>query len=551
MKQFIQVGDEHTTPTDIVRIVADGRQEVLPVFSYLISQPQDAPTANPSTVETRYMLQVSTPNRNLGRFSPQPLDAISLAQMLALLSDKGYSADAIVSTVTYYEGKIEALMSGKEPTTAFTRPPTGTKWQPALAREIQDCLKLPKTDNARTRIGRLAHSGDEEVSVHINDRILDHHTLVAGATGSGKSHLLSNLAHAATAMKRCVILFDHKPDHQNHHEVNEDAPEPRAFTLKTRETEINGATDSNTVRYWTLDPKDVNPNATLIEVQAQELDGAILAGTIFYRGGEENQAETFEHIVAVYADKENGNWTLDGLKAYIKGNNDGVISKALYGDGGGKVHSSTMNAIRRKIEAPGRIPQFLNPQAKGDAFGKRRERESVDQMFQPGLNVIRIDEENARAYALFLDQLLRQAAGLRSSAIQRRTGAETEVPKMQVIIDEASDIFTAESKHLRAAASNSLAEQIRKGRSLHIGYTVSVQSAGDVPERIRNNLNTTIVGRHRNMGVLREAVPTAKSEMLDQADKLKPGEMFVDMFGVRSLLSCKMDLSPSQLTVGD
>ena len=125
------------------------------------------------------------------------------------------------------------------------------------------------------------------------------------------------------------------------------------------------------------------------------------------------------------------------------------------------------------------------------------------------------------------------------------------MPKLEIIIDEASDIFRAESRHLREAASNSLAEQVRKGRSLHIGYVISVQSAGDVPERIRNNLNTTMIGRHRNMNVLREALPTAKTEMLDQADKLNPGEMFVDMFGVRSLLSCKMDRSPSKLTVGE
>ena len=67
-----------------------------------------------------------------------------------------------------------------------------------------------------------------------------------------------------------------------------------------------------------------------------------------------------------------------------------------------------------------------------------------------------------------------------------------------------------------------LAEQIRKGRSLHIGYVISVQSAGDVPESIRNNLNTTIIGRHRNMSILRKPCRQARPEMLEQADKLNP-----------------------------
>lgn len=92
-------------------------------------------------------------------------------------------------------------------------------------------------------------------------------------------------------------------------------------------------------------------------------------------------------------------------------------------------------------------------------------------------------------------------------------------------------------------------EQIRKGRSLHIGYVIAVQSAGDVPENIRNNLNSTIIGRHRNLAILREALPTARPGMLEQADKLNPGEMFADLFGVRSLLLMKMDLSRSELTV--
>ena len=154
------------------------------------------------------------------------------------------------------------------------------------------------------------------------------------------------------------------------------------------------------------------------------------------------------------------------------------------------------------------------------------------------------------ATALFLSNLLQRAASIRSNAIQPGANA-SNVPDMEILIDEASDIFKADSPYLRDAATGMLAEQIRKGRSLHIGYVIAVQSAGDVPENIRNNLNTTIIGRHRNMSVLREALPTVKPAMLEQADKLNPGEMFVDMFGVRSLLLVQMDLSRSRLTVAE
>ena len=531
MSRLIQIADDQNTPTDIVRIVAEGEQDILPLFTYLISESQQ---------QEPFFLQIATPNRNLSRFSPHPFDSISLAQMLSLLGDKGYATDAIVSNVTYYDAKVEAVVRDGKPETAFIRPTTGAVCRLATTDEITANLELPAGGGEATRIGRLAQSGEAEVPIHVDKRVLDHHALVAGATGSGKSHLLSNLAHAAAAMDRCVILFDHKPDHQDHHERNKDAPHPKKFQLDGK--------GKGGVRYWTLDHRDPNQRAKLISVSASDLDGAILAGTIFYHGGEENQAEVVEHIVSVFDDDKNGNWTIRDLVSYIADKSRTEISKLLYGSSGSSIPQSTMNAIKRKIVSPGRIPSFIDPRPPAGALGKRRKTASIDDMFKAGLNVIRINEENARGYALFLDRLLSQAAALRSAAVQ---GQATDTPAIEVIIDEASDIFTAESRHLREAASNGLAEQIRKGRSLHIGYVISVQSAGDVPERIRNNLNTTIIGRHRNMSVLRDALPTAKPEMLDQADKLNPGEMFVDMFSVRSLLSCKMDPSPSKITVAE
>ena len=532
MSRLIQIADDQNTPTDIVRIVAEGDQDILPLFTYLISESQ----------QEHFFLQIATPNRNLSRFSPHPFESISLAQMLSLLGDKGYATDAIVSNVTYYDAKVEAVIREGKPETAFVRPTTGAVCRLATTQEITANLELPTGIGDATRIGRLAQSGEAEVPIHVDKRVLDHHALVAGATGSGKSHLLSNLAHAAAAMDRCVILFDHKPDHQNHHEPNQ-GPEVRyskAFQLN--------AEGSEGVRYWTLDDRDPNQNAKMISASASDLDGAILAGTIFYRGGEENQAEALELIISAYNDDQSSGWAIDDLKNYIRKTPDGALNERLFGSSGAKLHGGTMTAMRRKIEIAGRIPPFLDPTPQSNWQGRRRDTANLDDMFSAGLNVIRINEENARGYALFLDQLLRRAAAVRGAAVQ---GQGNDVPEIEVIIDEASDIFMAESRHLREAASNGLAEQIRKGRSLHIGYVISVQSAGDVPERIRNNLNTTIIGRHRNMRVLRDALPTAKPEMLDQADKLNPGDMFVDMFSVRSLLSCKMDLSPSKLTVAE
>ena len=535
---LIQIADEHTTDTAIVRLITSGQTPLIPLFTYLIgeSDPND------------FFLQIVTPNRNLSRFSPHPFDTISLAQMLALIEERGYSTDAIVSNISYYDAEINAIINGEDNTavTAYIRPTTGTVHRIAQTGEIERYLELPAGDGVDRRIGVLARSGETEVPINASDRILNHHILVAGSTGSGKSNLLSNISHAATSAGRCAILFDHKPDHQDHHYPN---PEPRtqnpkAYSLDGKDTNLSP------LRYWTLDESDPNNHAQVISVRAGELDPEILAGTIFYHPNESIQAEIFAHIASTFADDQrvsnNHEWTIHDLLAHIRNNNNGAIRDRLYGDQGGPLAANTMGAIRRKINAPGRIPRFVDPQPPANHLtGIRRPIRQISEIFQPGLNVIRINETDNRGYALFLQNLLSAAERYRAAASQQSNGTNHDV---EIIVDEASELFRAPSRYLRDAATEMLAEQIRKGRSLHIGYVVAVQSAGDVPEHIRNNLNSTIIGRHRNFAVLREAIPTARTEMLQQADKLAPGEMFVDLFGVRSLLLAQMDHSRSRLT---
>ena len=522
MIQLIQIADEQGTSTDIVRLVGLDGQPLIPLFTFLISEKDGE----------RFLLQTSTPNRNLSRFSPSPFDVISLTQMLVLLEDRGYNAESLISQIRLYEANVIAQIDQQgTPSTPVIRPSTGAVASLAKAEQVIKFLNLPDATDVNFRIGRIAHSGDVEIPIAINQEILRHHILIAGSTGSGKSHLLSNIAHVADNMGQCVILFDHKPDHQDHHKRNPDAQNPRAFS---------------NVRYWTLNPSDSNRQAKLIKTQAQNLSAELLAATIFHRSGEELQAETFAAIVATFA-QDRQQWTIQELRTFIARNNNGAINSML-GENI-NIQASTLNAIRNKLRVgTNRIPTFIDREAPTGVLGNRaREVVDVDAIFQAGLNVIRIEEGDSRGYALFLSHILQTANNLRANPEPSRQPP----PRMLVLIDEAADIFTAESKYLRQVATGELNSRIRRGRSLHISYVIAVQDAGDVPETTRQNLNTTIAGRHRHLNVLREAMPTAARDMLNNADKLAPGEMLVDFFGIASILHVQADLSRSHLTVTD
>ena len=352
MIQLIQIADDQNTDTGIVRLIGKGEDDLIPLFTYLISESEP----------NRFFLQVATANRNLSRFSPSPFDTISLSQMLALIEDHGYAKDAIVANITYYDATVEAIIRSGKPETPFIRPTTGTVSRPATTGEIVQCLGLPQVRENDFRIGKLARSGEAEVPIHPSKSVLDHHVLVAGSTGSGKSHLLSNISHSAAAMGRCVIIFDHKPDHQNHHEENSEAQVRSAFSVDGQDPA------KRPVHYWTLDESDPNHSSKVLEVKAQDLDPEVLAGTIFYQPSEINQAETFAEIASAFAtdqDSKGESWTIRDLTHYIRNTSDGQLNNFLYGqNSASKVHGQTMRAIRSRLSRPGRIPSFVDPKPK-------------------------------------------------------------------------------------------------------------------------------------------------------------------------------------------
>jgi DNA helicase HerA-like ATPase len=115
------------------------------------------------------------------------------------------------------------------------------------------------------------------------------------------------------------------------------------------------------------------------------------------------------------------------------------------------------------------------------------------------------------------------------------------------MIDEAADIFLSGNTALKNLAVSSLSMHIRKGRSMKIGFVLSVQSAGDVPAEIRQNLNSVIVYKHKNPSILREILPEQASDVFGVVNNLQRGEALVHMFGVRGLIHANMNRAPFKL----
>ena len=226
---------------------------------------------------------------------------------------------------------------------------------------------------------------------------------------------------------------------------------------------LNGADPNlHAVRYWTLDDSDPNQLAAMLAVRAQDLDPEILAGTIFYRPNEENQAESFAQIATSFADENSqSGWTIQDLIAYIRSYNDAALNTILFGERGGRLDGRTMTALRRKMTAPGRIPSFIDPRPRANVIGNQRTIGNIDDLFtQPGLNVIRVSESNNRGYASFLSRLLQRASDIRAVATQ----SDRQTPDLE--ISSTRPLTSSRPTHVTCARLQPGCWQSRSGRGV-------------------------------------------------------------------------------------
>jgi len=499
-EQMIQLADDWNADTSMVRLM-----QFEDVFTFKAGQFLIITDRKSGRV---YLVMLSGPQVNLNRNALGPLENPTLAA-LELVADDRMPRDNMGEESAMYRAVLIADVSDGRARSIRIRPQMASLARAATQDEIMRYLNLPE-HSEKTEIGMLM---DTDIGVSVDRRVLMYHVLSAGATGSGKSNTGNGILHAAQALDICTFVFDHKPDYLNLDEPNDER--------------TDGAALKN-VHYYKLGGASFGRGDELV-VPASELNFDVLARTLFHMPGEEMAADAVGFLLFTFdqyqRDRGERVWSLDDFIDWTEG-----AGKAAMGD----LHAAQKRSIMQKLPRPSRKPAWIDGPS-----GFNPPSFNLKKVIKPGrTNVISIGG-GGRAYGLFLSWFLRKVA-------THQKNAKTKVPVLQYI-DEAQDIFNGDSAQ-KSAMGGSLSEQIRKGRSLKIGFCISVQSAESVPQEIRNNLNTQLIHRHNNHSQVREAIPRATDEQRRMTDSFGPGECLAYMYGANAVIHAQMNQAISNLT---
>ena len=473
-----------------------------------------------------YLGQIATPQLN---FNQDGLPALGnqTANLLQALAGDRIVRDVGVKEVFWYGIRLLKDVTDGTAGSLRRRPQIGARARQATEDEIIRFMKLrPIVDTYQ--VGTLI---DADIAVCIDEWLLKHHVLVAGTTGCGKTNTLANIIAAAQAMGFHVIIYDHKPDYQHLHLPNEEDFDVDFYR--------RGLED---VSYWHLGGKARHAKEQNISVPACFLDPEVLGATICYQPSETNAAETLGMLLSHYAqERDDGTgktWSLADFIRWLP-STAGELTKKI----GFEINGQTYGAMRSRLGRPQRIPTWIDGAISSSSrAGLGLGHFALDKEVGPGnVTVIRIDNtaNTGRAYGLFLSYILRLAYSLREHHL-------VKCPILHVI-DEAQDIFNAGTT-FKNAVGNMLDAQIRKGRSMRIGFVIAVQSAAAVPDDIRNLMNSRFIHRHNNHDQAREALEQASAAQIAMTDSFASGECFASIFGANALIHAQMRRSPFRIT---
>ena len=157
--------------------------------------------------------QIVQPNRNISTVG-NPLNPTILHGLKLMQSNPDVQS---VESVQVFDILMLGEYNGNQMLTPRTRPLPGAPVTRLDIETISRVIGLPQKathieDGSFNVIGELLNADD--VPLCIDERTFNHHIMIAGGTGSGKSNIAANLMDQAMKFGKCVLVHDVKPDYK-------------------------------------------------------------------------------------------------------------------------------------------------------------------------------------------------------------------------------------------------------------------------------------------------------------------------------------------------
>ena len=403
-------------------------------------------------------------------------------------------------------------------------------------------------DGSRNVIGELLNA--DGVPLCVNPQTFNHHIMIAGGTGSGKSNVAANLIDQAIKFNKCVLVHDAKPDYGLITSENSD-PNVEAIWERFRQYGLIPHAADNVTRIGFHEKCDPGSVDDVVGFRASDFEPFMLAGLFFPGSHENNQLEGFAGAANVcfnqVLNRDREHYSLDDILNVVEQRMEQDV------DPRDRIHDLTAQAILRKVETRRRDMPWLD--SVGAPTGRRRQRRlqpsplndnqnqrvqafSLDRYAgQPNLLIIDYSQMEDQSYALVLSYFLRICQSYRS----RREGVG-----IVQMVDEAHRIFDNQSRHSDTLA-RSFNRIMREGRSVDHSIVLSLQNASQIHQLVMNNLNSHIVMRQNSRGEADSATQTMGRDFSARALHLGTGHALVKMFESRFIVPVQMAPSPFEL----
>ena len=475
--------------------------------------------------------QVIQPNRNISTVG-NPLDPTILHGLELMRSNPDVLS---VESVQVFDILILGAYDGHQMLTSRIRPLPGATVKKLDAKTINRVIGIPQQteheDGKSNVIGELLNA--DQVPLCIDARTLNHHVMVAGGTGSGKSNVAANVIEQAMKFDKCVLVHDAKPDYGS---------------IKSKNSDTNVETVWERFHKYGLTPHrahpvirvgfhgkcDLNHVDIVAGCRASDLSPSMLAGFFFPETSEQLQ---FEGFVSA-ADSINKNpYTLDDILRVVQ---DRMDSNSV--DPVDQIHRSTGNTILRKVQARKAEMSWLDAVGEKVTDGGKKVVKKFDFQADRGrILVIDYSQMDDSSYALLLSYVLH---------VCQEKRANREGVGIVQMVDEAHRIFDNESRHSDTLAS--LFNRImREGRTFDHSVVLSLQNASQIPRLVMNNLNTNIVMRQNSKNEADYATQTMGRDFSARALELGTGHALVKMFESHLVVPAQMAPSPFELMRSD